>query len=70
MESEVKVLDWILGRENRPMPKIDHALNASVEREIAMSIAERHQLEKKIVHHYPLIADILVPYKGEKSEES
>lgn len=67
-EAEVKIVDWFLGRDQKAIPKLDPELNASVEKEIAKSIVERHKLEKKVVHYYPLIADMLIPYRGENEK--
>lgn len=61
----MKFLDWLLGRNYKTHPKPDTELTASVEREIAKSVAARHQLERKVVRYYPLIADQLTPFRKE-----
>jgi len=62
----MRFFDWLLGRGHRDLPKHDAALTASVEQEIARSVATRHQLEKKVVRYYPLIADQLTPFRREE----
>lgn len=61
----MRFIDWLLGKNNRAMPTLDTELTASVEREIAKSVVTRHQLERKIVRYYPLIADQLTPFRRE-----
>jgi len=66
----MRFLDWLTGKDNKLIYKPDTELTKSVEQEIARSVATRHQLERKVVRYYPLIADQLVPYRGDKYERS
>lgn len=67
---DMKIIDWLVGKGNRPIDHHDIPLNLSVEHEIAKSIVTRHQLEKKVKRYYPLIADLLVPYDNNNEDKN